>query len=119
MAEAVGEATFIRNSFDYLFLDEAAFIPRRQMDEFLSGMYAGCDNPKIVIASTPNGFNTFCKVWHDAMCNYNNFRPVKLPYTIMDERDDEWKEKETRILGKDRFVSEYECEFIDRNKYAV
>jgi hypothetical protein len=117
--DSISEKTFLYNKFDYLYLDEAAFIPRKNMDTFIQHMYGGCENPKIVIASTPGGFTTFCKIWFDAMCNYNNFRPVEIPYTVMPNRDEEWVRTEKSRIGHDRFDGEYKCRFIDRVKYAV
>jgi predicted transcriptional regulator len=116
---AINAVTFQRDKFDYLYLDEAAFIQRKSMDDFLDYMYAGNRDPRIIIASSPKGFNTFCKIWHDAMCNYNNFRPVEIPYTVMPNRDDKWASEEIQRIGSDRFEGEYKCKFVERGKYAL
>ncbi len=104
-----------------MYIDEAAYIPRQHMDDFFQSMYptmVSGENPtKLILASSTNGYNHFCHLWYAAMCNYNNLRPVKLPYTLMSERNGAWAEEEKHRIGEDVFRQEYLCEFVDDAKY--
>jgi len=103
---------------DFIYIDEAAFIRKPQFDGFLDALKPLKYQPKMLIASSTNGFNTFCKLWYDALCNYNNLRPVKIPYHLVPRRDERWKRDEIQRIGLNRFNAEYNCEFIDEERYA-
>lgn len=75
------------------------------------------DKTKVVIASTGNGYNHFYKLWHDALCCYNNLYPIQLPWNLNKNLDDKWKEQQINMLGKDRFEQDFCCKFFDNNKF--
>lgn len=66
---------------DFLYLDEFAYVPNSIAEKFYKSVVptvSSIDNSKIVITSTPNGFNLFYKLWHGA--NLPKGDPNKNPY---------------------------------------
>jgi hypothetical protein len=112
-------------SINYLFVDNFAHIPRSQADEFIASIFPVITsniNSKIVVASTPDKPNHFYKMWTDAISNYNSFQAIKLPWYLMETRDDEWEINQKISLGEKTFGREFNCEFNYEMKgdlYAV
>jgi hypothetical protein len=55
----------IGNTIDFLYVDEMAHLPRNILDEFYRALYptvSAVNNSKIVLTSTPNGYNLFYKL---------------------------------------------------------
>jgi hypothetical protein len=55
----------IGNTIDFLYVDEMAHLPRNILDEFYRALYptvSAVNNSKIVVTSTPNGYNLFHKL---------------------------------------------------------
>lgn len=62
-----------------------------------------------LLLSTPNGVgNFFYKTWVKAENGENTFFPIRLPWTVHPERNQEWRDKQDRDLGR-RFASQ-ECD---------
>lgn len=102
----------------YLYMDEIAWGKREDMREFISSVFPTIFSGKtykVVLSSSPNGYNEFYQIWSDALTNYNNFKPVCIPWWAIPGRDENWKEEEIRRIGKNRFRQEYECQFIGNN----
>lgn len=56
---------------------------------------------KAIVLSTPNGMgNFFHKTWVDAEAKLNKFNPIRLHWRLHPDRDDEWREQQTKILGE-------------------
>lgn len=54
-----------------------------------------------LLLSTPNGFgNFFHRTWQKAETGENSFIPVKLPWMVHPERDQAWRDLQTRDLGE-------------------
>lgn len=94
-----------------LIVDEAAFI--RDFDTIWTGL-----SPTIstgghaIILSTPNGVGgQFYKLWTEAEAGANGFNPIKLPWDVHPEHDEEWFKKETRNLSKRDLGQEFLCDF--------
>jgi hypothetical protein len=55
----------IGNTIDFLYVDEMAHLPRNILDDFYRALYptvSAVNNSKIVVTSTPNGYNLFHKL---------------------------------------------------------
>lgn len=111
-------------TIDALFIEEAAFIPPNIIEPFYTAMYpviSAHKNAKIVIGSTPNGFNLFHKLWQDANRaendpNRNSYTPIYLPYDVVPNRGKEWVEKTIKDLGSiEAFEQEYELKFTNKD----
>ena len=102
-------------SFSCILLDEFAHVQRHIANEFIRSVYptisSGKDT-KVIIVSTPNGFNLFYKFWNDAESGNNTFFPFKVHWSNVPGRDDEWYKRTVSTIGADSFRQEYEAEFL-------
>ena len=109
-------------SFSLLFLDEFAFVQRTIADAFIKSVYptisSGKDT-KIIMVSTPNGFNLFYKFWNDAVEGNNQFKTFKIHWTSIPERDQEWRRKVISDIGEEAFRQEYEADFLGSSNTLI
>ena len=116
-------STAIRGfSFSCILLDEFAHVQRHIADEFIRSVYptiSSGSETKIIIVSTPNGFNMFYKYWNDAENGVNDFMPFKVHWSSVPDRDQEWKKKIESTIGEDAFRQEYEAEFLGSSNTLI
>jgi hypothetical protein len=95
-----------------LVVDEAAFI--RDIDEiWLSAQSTLSTGGSAVILSTPNGVgNFFHKTWVAGEAGENGFNCINLHWTVHPERNQAWRDEQTRILGVKGAAQECDCDFI-------
>jgi hypothetical protein len=99
-------------SISCLFVDEIAFIPNNQWDDFWASTYpviSAGKNTKTLMVSTPNGLNHFYKIWADAQSGNSSFVPVSAEWDDHPDRDIAFKEKSIKDIGMRRWLQEYEC----------
>ena len=98
-----------------LYIDEAAIIPNNIADAFFASVYptisSGSDT-KILLSSTPLGYNHFWKFWNDAEHGRNGFVPLFIPYWEIPGRDQSWADNQHRLLGDLKFNQEVLCKFL-------
>lgn len=98
-----------------LYIDETAIIPNNIADAFFASVYptisSGSDT-KILLSSTPLGYNHFWKYWNDAEKGRNGFVPLFIPYTDIPGRDQAWADAQHRVLGDLKFNQEVLCKFL-------
>ena len=94
-----------------LIVDEAAFI--RNFDELWKGLYPTLSTGgRALVVSTPNGTGgQYYNLWHQAVERTNEFNPIKLPWDVHPERDDEWFAKESMNMNKQQVAQELLCDF--------
>jgi hypothetical protein len=98
-----------------LYIDETAFIPNSVADEFFTSVYptiSSGQTSKILLSSTPLGYNHFWKFWTDAEKGHNDFVPLFIPYWEIPGRDAAWAEEQRRQLGDLKYCQEVECSFL-------
>lgn len=98
-----------------LFCDEIAFLPPKIWTEFYTATYPVItidNNSKIIICSTPNGYNHFQKLWIDAIEKRNLYVPFKVLWHQVPGRNENWKEETIRNTSEQEFLQEQECEFL-------
>ena len=109
-------------SFSCILLDEFAHVQRHIADEFIRSVYPTISSgkeTKVIIVSTPNGFNMFYKYWNDAEEGTNDFTPFKVHWSSVPDRDQIWKDKIQSTIGEDAFRQEYEAEFLGSSNTLV
>ncbi len=97
-----------------LYLDEFAFVQNTQAEEFFTSVFptiSASKESKMIITSTPNGFNHFYKIWNEAETKKNGFTPIKSMWWQHPERDQEWYEEQKAVLGELKTAQELDCEF--------
>lgn len=73
-------------------------------------------NGKVIITSTPNGFNNFYNIWSNSLDkNTYKFNPIKLMWYQRDDFDDKWAEHQIKNIGQNSFDKEYGLKF--KNKF--
>ena len=113
---AATSASGIRGkSVNMLYVDETAIIPNNIAEEFFTSVYptiSAGETTKILLSSTPLGYNHFWKYWNDAEQGNNDFIPLFIPYWKIPGRDDKWAEEQRRQLGDVKFNQEVMCNFL-------
>lgn len=102
-------------SVNLLYVDETAIIPNNLAEEFFTAVYptiSAGETTKILLSSTPLGYNHFWKFWNDAQNDRNGFVPLFIPYWEIPGRDEKWAEEQRRLLGELRFNQEVLCNFL-------
>ena len=95
-----------------LLIDEAAFIDN--IDEtFTAAQQTLATGGQCFALSTPNGIgNWFHQTWEKAESGENSFLPIKLPWTVHPERNDDWRTQQDSDLGIRMAAQECDCDFL-------
>jgi hypothetical protein len=102
-------------SVNLLYVDETAIIPNNVAEEFFTSVYptiSAGETTKIVLTSTPLGFNHFWKFWNDSVQGLNGFTYFEVKYHEHPKRDAAWAEEQRKLLGDIKFNQEVLCSFI-------
>lgn len=99
-------------SLSLLVIDEAAFV--KWADKIWTAAYPTlATGGSAIVLSTPNGAgNFFHKCYTEAERKKNDFNPIKLPWYLHPDRDENWFQLETENMSKKEIAQEYECDFI-------
>ena len=99
-----------------LFMDEFAHIPANFVDTFYENVYptvSASTNSKVIITSTPNGFNKFYDIYNAADRGLSEYVPFRVDWWDVPGRDDAWAKQEIANLGSDEaFNRQYGNQFI-------
>lgn len=113
---AATSASGIRGkSVNMLYVDETAIIPNNVAEDFFTSVYptiSAGTTTKILLSSTPLGYNHFWRYWNDAENGRNDFVPLFIPYWKIPGRDEKWAEEQRRQLGELKFNQEVLCTFL-------
>ena len=102
-------------SVNMLYVDETAIIPNNLAEEFFTAVYptiSAGETTKILLSSTPLGYNHFWKFWNDAKNDRNGFVPLFIPYWEIPGRDEKWAETQRKLLGELKYNQEVLCNFL-------
>ena len=95
-----------------LLIDEAAFIDNIQ-ETFTAAQQTLATGGQCMALSTPNGIgNWFHQTWEKAESGENSFLPIKLPWTVHPERNQDWREQQDSDLGPRMAAQECDCDFL-------
>ena len=113
MSAATSSSSIRGKTMNTIFLDELAFV-RNDVDFFASTypVITSGTSTKVIIASTPMGMNLFYKMWNDAENGRNDFIPKRYYWHDLPGRDEKWKEETIRNIGAQRFLQEFDCQFL-------
>lgn len=102
-------------SVNLLYVDEAAIIPNTVAEQFFTSVYptiSAGETTKILLSSTPLGYNHFWKFWNDAENGRNGFVNLFIPYWEIPGRDEAWAKEQKGILGDLKYNQEVLCKFL-------
>jgi hypothetical protein len=98
-----------------LYLDEFAFVENNLAEAFFTAVYptitAGKDT-KVLMTSTPNGFNHFYKFWNEAVKGVNGFHHLRVHWYETPGRDQKWYDEQKAVLGELKSAQELDAEFL-------
>jgi len=106
-------------SVSILYLDEFAFVPNGQAEDFFTAVYptiSAGENTQVFMTSTPNGYNHFHKFWAEAHKKpgegYNGFTPIRIYWYETPGRDQKWYDDQKAVLGELKAAQELDAEFL-------
>ena len=95
-----------------LLIDEAAFIENIE-ETFTAAQQTLATGGQCLALSTPNGIgNWFHQTWEKAEAGENSFLPIKLPWTVHPERNQQWRDQQDTDLGPRMAAQECDCDFL-------
>lgn len=115
IAAATASSSARGNTYNVIFLDEFAFVPKNIAEEFITSVYPTISSgktTKVIMVSTPNGMNLFYKYWTDAVNKRNLYTPIEAHWSVVPGRDEKWAEDQIKQLGQEKFNQEFLCDFI-------
>lgn len=101
-------------SFSTIILDEFAFVRQSIAEEFYTSIYptiSSGKNTHLAIISTPK-MNHFYKFWTDAVKHRSLYFPIDVKWDDVPGRDQKFKEETIRNIGEDRWLTEFEANFL-------
>ena len=111
-AASTSSGTIRGGSYNLIFLDEFAFVPRNIADDFFSSVYPTISSGKttqVIIVSTPNGMNHFYKMWVDAEKKRSSYITIAVHWTDVPGRDEAWKAETIANTSEEQFAQEFDC----------
>jgi len=115
LASSTASSAIRGYSINFLYLDEFAFVPRNIQHDFFTSVYptitSGKDT-KVVITSTPNGFDLFYQIWTNSTEERNEYTNLAVNWYDVPGRDEEWKKNTISNTSEDQFRQEFEAEFL-------
>lgn len=102
-------------SISLLYLDELSFVSRNIVEEFWTSTYPTISSgkeSKVIISTTPNGYDFFYKLWTESEQGINEFRRLKFDYHDHPDRDEKWVQTQIKNLGIEKFNQEFGAEFL-------
>jgi len=109
-------------SVNWLYIDEAAIIPNNVADEFFASVYptiSAGETTKILLTSTPLGYNHFWKFWNESEKGTNGFINHFIHYSEIPGRDEKWAEEQLKLLGELKYNQEVLCEFLGSSNTLI
>lgn len=102
-------------SVNFLLCDEFAHLAPNLADEFIASVFptlSSSQESKLVLVSTPKGFNAFAKIWKEAEEGLNGFVAVTGTWDENPYRTQEWADKMRVTLGEVKYAQEISCDFV-------
>jgi hypothetical protein len=122
LAGATSSSAIRGRSFNLIYLDEFAFVPRNLQDQFFASVFPTISSgatTKVLITSTPNGMDLFHKLWIESEQGKNNFARVDVHWSDVPGRDQAWADEMIRNTSRDQFRQEFECEFLGSSNTLI
>lgn len=108
-------------SLSLLLIDEAAFIDGVE-EIWGSAQQTLATGGKSIILSTPNGVgNFFHETWEKAYSRAGEtpFNPIRLHWSMHPDRDQEWRDKQDKILGPRLAAQECDADFLASGQTVI
>lgn len=119
-ASATSSSAIRGKSVNLVYMDEFAHIDGNLQQKFFTSTYpviSSGKETKVIITSTPNGFEFFAKLWMDAIKaegdeGKNDYIPIDVHWSDVPGRDDAWMAQQIKNTSYEQFRQEHLCAFI-------
>ena len=102
-----------------LIVDEAAFIDEAE-SIWTSAYNTLSTGGKAIILSTPNGVgNWFHRMWVNGEKKKNDFHTLRLHWSMHPDRDQSWRDEQTKQLGAKGASQECDCDFLSSGTNVI
>ena len=116
IAQATTKRSFIGFTIHTLYCDEFAHVEPHVLDEFYENIMptvSSMDDSKIIITSTPNGYNKFFDIYQGGVDGTNSYHSIRVDWWQVPGRDENWKEKTIADCGgEDEFMRQFGNSFL-------
>ena len=115
ICQATTPRSFIGFTLHVLYCDEFAHVDSNVLDEFYENAMptvSSMKSSKIIITSTPNGFNKFYELFTAAEKGENSYVPVRVDWWEHPDRDEAWHQKMIADIGEESFLRQYGNSFL-------
>jgi len=123
VAQSTTKKAGIGFTIHLLFLDEFAHIHQNFVNSFYENVFPTLSSSKIskiIITSTPSGFNKFHDIYKAAIEGKNEFKPFRVDWWQVPDRDDAWMHREIGSLGSlDAFNRQYGNMFVSSDNLLL
>lgn len=119
---ATSSAGIRGKSVNLLYVDEAAIIPNNIAEQFFTSVYpvvSAGETTKIILTSTPLGYNHFWKFWNEAENGTNGFTSLRVEYKEHPKRDEKWAADQKALLGEIKYNQEVLCAFLGSSNTLI
>ena len=102
------------SSVSLLYWDEVGLVPNNIAEDFWVSIYPTVSSgteTKVILSSTPFGYNLFWKLWTEAERGINGFSHHKVNWWEVAGRDQAWYNEQLRVLGPVKTAQEVDCSF--------
>lgn len=109
---ASGSSAIRGKSVDLMLVDEFAFLPEEDAQDFIKSVFptqSGRKDAMMILISTPHGMNEFYKIWVKAIAGISSYVAAKIQWYEIPGRDEAWKKRIIRDFGIQMFQQEYAC----------
>lgn len=115
LAAPTTESGITGDTISLLYLDEFALVNKNISEAFWASSWptisSGTDT-KVIISSTPRGYNLFWKFWVEAESGESIFKHFLIKWNDIPWRNEEWLAEQRKILASEsKFNSEILCKF--------
>ena len=116
IAQATTKRSFIGFTIHTLYCDEFAHVEQHILDEFYENIMptvSSMEDSKIIITSTPNGYNKFFDIYQGGVDGTNSYHSIRVDWWQVPGRDDAWKEQTIADCGgEDEFMRQFGNSFL-------
>lgn len=121
---AATSANAIRGlTLNYILLDEFAHVQSNIAESFFTSVFptiASGKNSKIIITSTPLGYNFFYNIFSEGERGINGFKTSVVTWRdVGGNWDDAWAQQQLTVLKEQKFAQEYGVEFLGSSNTLI
>lgn len=116
IAQATTKRSFIGFTIHTLYCDEFAHVEPNILNEFYENIMptvSSMEDSKIIITSTPNGYNKFFNIYQGGIDGTNSYHSIRVDWWQVPGHDEAWKEKTIADCGgEDEFMRQFGNSFL-------